>query len=350
MIFNFKDNIIFEMTTLEKIYKYFYEKNLNPDEMAKEDLSLILKTFDSHEFETDPVQSLSKDDNLYAEDLFIKPNSDIAVVRRPRYRPHYRMHRHDFIEFTYVYSGFCKFIGPNEEDVLLKKGDLLLLATNTNHQIHIDADDSIVFHISVRRSTFDKAFIMLLDGEDILSQFFRRIIYGSSPISYVLFEVGYDEKIRALHLEMYNEMQFSHRTSNRMLNVYFEWLCIYLVRSYECKVWIEDAKSHHIDIMKILHFIQDNYNSISLEETASKFNYSKTYLCKIIKKYTGQTYGKLVSDIRMQKACELIKKNDMSMVDIAVAVGYKDVSSFYRSFKNIYNLTPAQYHLQKKES
>ncbi|WP_161487036.1 hypothetical protein [Clostridium magnum] len=46
----------------------------------------------------------------------------------------------------------------------------------------------------VRRSTFDKVFTMLLDSEDILSQFFGRVIYGVSPMFYALFEVGKDEK------------------------------------------------------------------------------------------------------------------------------------------------------------
>ncbi|KZL89256.1 helix-turn-helix domain-containing protein [Clostridium magnum] len=340
---------MFEMTTLEKVYKHFYKENLNPYNMSKVYLSTILERFNAQEFKTDPVQSLSKDDNVYSEELFINAKSDIAVLRRPRYRPHHIMHKHDFIEFTYVYNGVCKFIGPNEEEVMLKEGDLLLLATNIDHQLHTDADDSIIFHIAVRRSTFDKAFMMLLDSEDILAQFFSRIIYGSSLVSYVLFEVGGDEKIKALILEMYQEMQLSHRTSKRMLNVYFEWLCVYLMRSYDCKVWIEDAQPRHVDMMKILDYMRDSYKDISLEEIAQKFSYSKNYLCKIIKKYTGKTYGKLISDIRMQKSCQLLKKSEISTAEIASIVGYEDVSSFYRSFKNIYKLTPAKYRLQNKD-
>lgn len=340
---------MFEMTSLEKIYKYFYENKLNPDELSKENLSLILERFDSHEFENDPVQNLSRDNLIYSEDLFIKPKSDIAVVRRPRYRPHHKMHKHDFIEFTYVYNGLCGFIGPNGEERILKEGDLHMLSTNTEHQFHTDDDDCIVFHIAVRRSTFDKAFMILLDGDDILSRFFSRIIYGSSPISYVSYETAGNEDIKALFLEMFNEMQLSHKTSSRMLNVYFEWLCIYLMRNYECEAWIEDDKLHNVDMMKIINYIRNNYKDISLDETAKKFNYSRTYLCKIIKKYTGQTYGKLVNEIRMQRACELLKLNKLSMAEIASLVGYTDVSSFYRSFKNTYNLTPAQYQLESKE-
>lgn len=341
---------MYEMTPLEKIYKYLYEKNINPDDLDRDELSRILEGFDGNVFENDPVQSLSKDIHVYSEDLFIKTGCDIAVVRRPRYRPHNKFHKHDYIEFTYVFEGSCKFVGPNKEEIMLHSGDLLLLATNTEHQLHIDNDDSIVFHISVRKSTFDRAFMMLLDGEDILAQFFRRIIYGPSPISYVLYEVNGDERIRMLQLEMYNEMQLDHKTSSIMLNVYFQWLCIYLMRNYECKVWIEDNKSQNVDMMKILKFLQDNYRHISLEEMARRFNYSKTYLCKIIKKYTGKTYGDLITGIRMQKACELLKRSKLSGGEIASAVGYSDASSFYRVFKNTYNMTPANYQQKYMDS
>lgn len=340
---------MFEMTPLEKVYKYLYENNLNPDEMDKRELSLIINRFDGHEFETDPVQNLSKDISVYGEDLFIKPESDIAVVRRPRYRPHHRMHKHDYIEFAYVYNGVSKFIGPDKEALVLKEGDLLLLATNTEHQIHTDADDCIVFHISVRRSTFDKAFMSLLDGEDILSRFFSRIIYGPSPISYVLYEVGDDKKVKELFLEMYHEIQYTHSTTRRLLNIYFEWLCIYLMRNYECKAWIEDERSQNVDMMRILKFMRDNFKDTSLEDGAKEFNYSKTYLCKIIKKYTGQTYGKLIGDIRMQKACELLRMNLLSVSEVASMVGYEDVSSFYRSFKKTYGITPVQYQQKSRE-
>lgn len=337
---------MFDMTPIEKIYKYLFEQDINPYVISQEDLSVILKQFGDEAFQDDPVENISRNNTVYPEDLFIHSHSDIAVVRRPRYRPHHKMHQHDFIEVTYVYEGLCIFVGPNRDEVLLKKGDLLLLATNTDHQFHTDADDSIVFHMAIRRSTFDKSFIKLLDNEDILSQFFSRVIYGSTPTSYLLFEVGDDKKISKLFLEMILEMKLSHKTSPRMLNIYFEWLCVYLLRNYDCKVWIGSQQSPPMDMVKILIYMRDNIQSTSLAETAHAFNYSISYFCKLIKRYTGKTYGNLITEIRMQKACELLNNNTISIDEIAAIVGYEDVSSFYRSFKRIYNMTPSQYQQQ----
>ncbi|KZL89261.1 hypothetical protein [Clostridium magnum] len=116
---------MFEMTTLEKVYKYFYEENLNPNDMSKSNLYTILERFDAQEFETNFIQSLSKADNIHSEQLFIKSEADAAVVRRPRYLPQHGMYKHNFIEFTYVYNGLCKFIQSNEKEITLKEGNLL---------------------------------------------------------------------------------------------------------------------------------------------------------------------------------------------------------------------------------
>ncbi|KNZ41003.1 AraC family transcriptional regulator [Acetobacterium bakii] len=339
---------MFEMTTIEKIYKYLFENHINSDDISPKELSDVLKQFGEDEFQSDPVQNLSRDNTTYPENLFIQSHSDIAVVRRPRYRPHHKMHQHDFIEITYVYHGICTFIGPNHDKVSLKKGDLLLLATNTKHQLHTDADDSIVFHIAIRRSTFDKAFITLLDSQDVLSQFFSRVIYGSTPASYVLFELTDDKKISNLFLEMTHEMEQFDNTSRRMLNIYFEWLCVYLIRSYDYKIWIENLQSPPKDMVKILNYMRDNIKSITLKETARAFNYSKSYFCKIIKRYTGKTYGSIITELRMQKSCELLKNEQISIEEIASIVGYEDVSSFYRSFKRTYHITPSQFQQQNK--
>ena len=335
---------MFELTALEKIYKYLYENGLNPNDMSPEDLKSALQPFDKKAFSADPVQSLAKGETVYSENLLIRQNTNIAVLRHLRYRPH-KSHKHDYIQFTYVYRQGCVFIGPGGEEIRLKQGDLLLLAPNTEHQIHVDADEGIVFHLNVRRSTFDQAFMRLLDGEDILAQFFGRIINGASLISYVLFEVGEDEKVRQLHLDMFREMQLSHKMSDRMINIYFEWLCVYLIQNYECVVWSEDTGSHFVDIMKILNYLRVHYQDASLEETSRAFNYSTTYFCKIIKKYTGQTYGMLINAVRMQKACEMLGKSRLSIAEIASHIGYRDVSSFYRSFKTAIGVTPAQYQL-----
>lgn len=48
------------------------------------------------------------------------------------------------------------------------------------------------------------------------------------------------------------------------------------------------------------------YYVIALDDLADKFKFNKFYLSKIIKSYTGKNFIKIVQDIKMRKALELI--------------------------------------------
>lgn len=57
----------------------------------------------------------------------------------------------------------------------------------------------------------------------------------------------------------------------------------------------------------------------------------------------GTSYKDILSDIRKQKALELIAARDLSMESIAARLGYSDVASFYHAFKTWTGTTPAHY-------
>ena len=334
---------MFEMTELERIYQILFQNGLTPETVTDALWQKILQGYDRRVLLEDHVQSLPQDRLVYPEELFIGENAHIAVVRRPRFRPHSFMHSHDYIELTYTMSGRCVFVSPRREEVVLRPGDIHLLATDTRHQFYTDSEDSVVFHIAVRKSTFDKAFFPLLDADDILSDFFSRILYGSTPITHILFRTGKDSNIRQVVLDMFEETESPDRMTNRYLNVCFEWLCIYLMRNFSCEAPLNAGPDKGRDMMQMISYIKANHHDISLIKMAESFGYNPAYLCRMIKKYTGENYSKLLNKLRMQKACELLRCKDITIEDLVERLGYRDVSSFYRAFKRTYGTTPSRY-------
>jgi len=57
----------------------------------------------------------------------------------------------------------------------------------------------------------------------------------------------------------------------------------------------------------------------------------------------GTSYKDILSDIRKQKALELIEAGDCSMEKIAEKLGYSDVASFYHAFKTWTGTTPTNF-------
>ncbi len=66
-----------------------------------------------------------------------------------------------------------------------------------------------------------------------------------------------------------------------------------------------------------------------------------TYAAKIEK--TGDTLTSYVADLRIRKACSLLESTTMPLQMVSESVGYYNLNSFIRRFKQITGLTPGEY-------
>jgi two-component system response regulator YesN len=70
---------------------------------------------------------------------------------------------------------------------------------------------------------------------------------------------------------------------------------------------------------KLLDYINSNYSEeISLNELSEKFHLNTTYICDLFKEITDKTFLEYITDIRMKKACELLKDTRLSIAEIAM--------------------------------
>ena len=98
-----------------------------------------------------------------------------------------------------------------------------------------------------------------------------------------------------------------------------------------------------MSISKALTFISINYKeTIRIEKLAALCNLSETHFRRIFTEYMNMTPLDYVNMIRVQMACELIRKTNRPMSDIAIKCGYDTTSTFNRNFKNITGVTPYQ--------
>lgn len=81
----------------------------------------------------------------------------------------------------------------------------------------------------------------------------------------------------------------------------------------------------------------------SVAELSRALNLSTSQLHRKIKSLTGQSSGKFIRHIRLQKACELLKDPEITNAAVAFDTGFRDVDYFYRVFKQTFNITPGEY-------
>ncbi|MBQ5769894.1 MAG: helix-turn-helix transcriptional regulator, partial [Clostridia bacterium] len=98
-------------------------------------------------------------------------------------------------------------------------------------------------------------------------------------------------------------------------------------------------------IQNILAFMTESYTdpAFTLAAVAEKFSLTTTRLTLEFKENMHMTPSDYLTMLRMEHAKKLLKQTDMSIKDICAEVGYSDVSSYIRRFKQYTSLTPLQY-------
>ena len=109
----------------------------------------------------------------------------------------------------------------------------------------------------------------------------------------------------------------------------------------------EEGQDERLTAM--LNYIQNNYQTVTLESVAEQFHLSEPYVSKYIKDKSGKTFGEHVAHIRMKRAKTLLKNGNMTVENIAYAIGYQNVEHFNRTFKKTFDMTPIQYRNESRE-
>jgi AraC-like DNA-binding protein len=69
-----------------------------------------------------------------------------------------------------------------------------------------------------------------------------------------------------------------------------------------------------------------------------------------LKSLTGYSPSDLIKDVRLNKSLDLIKTTDMTITEIAFAVGFKDSGYFGKCFRKKFNQTPKECVSQWRKS
>ena len=96
-------------------------------------------------------------------------------------------------------------------------------------------------------------------------------------------------------------------------------------------------------VMQILAYVEEHYRNGELSELAERMHYDLYWLSKEIRKRTGKTYTELVQDKRLKQAAYLLENTGMPVTDIAIEIGYSNISYFHRIFQKRYHMTPKKY-------
>ena len=93
-----------------------------------------------------------------------------------------------------------------------------------------------------------------------------------------------------------------------------------------------------------LSYLRENYrDEISREGLAAELGMNPDNLGRLFKMYTGDRIGDYVNKLRVQAAAWRLRDSDRKIAEIAEEVGFENLSTFNRVFKNIMKTTPSRF-------
>ncbi|MBO7743107.1 helix-turn-helix transcriptional regulator [Paenibacillus sp. MWE-103] len=256
-------------------------------------------------------------------------------------------HVHDFVEIVYVEEGEG-FHYIEDELIRVRRGDVFYLPVGTSHVLRPIGQPPSP-QLVVYNCVIDPLFLKRLQdlhelalpfcpatgvlpqgGQDKVWYAFSDrseqigAIFHTMFTEYALQGAGCKTALTGwlllLHVKLFQRDQVAsagQRSAGKQLDVAFEWL------------------DHQID------------GPVSLAKAAAKADMSPRHFYRLFKERTGQTFLEYVQHKRIAKSCLLLETTDLGVSEIAYATGYKDLKSFYRTFRKLAGSTPTAYRRMK---
>lgn len=263
--------------------------------------------------------------------------------------PSQHLHFHNCLEIGICHSdsGIMEFYGKK---VSFKEGDVTFVPRNVPHTtystkgtasrwsyIFLDIEEMLK---SVLSSAWNN-FTMSLDVLENYNYIFDRENYPNicQLVLHILRELeekkpGYQLSVRGLVMALFIEMM--------RIEQFFERGGITtdpLSRLEEKNDLKED-----LPIAPALKFIDENYmQQFPMEQLADICHISPTHFRRVFHEVMGRSPLDHLNNVRIMKACSLLRSTEDSVLSISETVGFHSVSSFNRSFMKIMQCSPRDY-------
>lgn len=251
------------------------------------------------------------------------------------------MHIHDFYELYYSISGGKQFLIDNKF-YSIAPGDLFIINQYESHylaQVDKMIHERIVFSIhpdyvkglSTPTTNLDECF------SDHDSSFQHKLSLNKEQQKRFLYYVN----------KITNASGYAHDIIEQSAFMELMVMINTMVQSRGCAAVpvgdITGSYKYNHQVDDILNYINLNIASpITIEQLASKFYLSESYICRIFKSATGTTINKYITARRISIAKSLLN-DGLSVTEAYEKSGFSDYSNFFKAFTKAVGISPKKY-------
>lgn len=303
---------------------------------------------------TSEEQAILDGNEKINKEIYMKSSSNVIDCKKLldsgkliQLRPHTRFvhfpeHSHNYVEMIYVCKGTTTHI-LNGEKIILKQGELLILNQKVKQEILPAKQDDIAVNFIILPEFFDQTLLMIGEEENLIRDFIIGCLKGEDDLaSYLHFKLSDVIPIQNL-LENLIWTIWKDNHNKRSINQFTMGLLFLHLMNHTDKIIVGKDNFEQELRLTVYRYIEEHYKEGQLSDLASYLHYDLYWLSRMIKKITNKNYTELVQTKRLNQATYLLKNTKMSVADIAITIGYDNISYFHRIFRKKYSLSPKEF-------
>jgi AraC-like DNA-binding protein len=151
--------------------------------------------------------------------------------------------------------------------------------------------------------------------------------------------------LQGLLYQVFNEGMEKDIYYNKLTIHLFSIFLYKLIRQYKnFDNNLENISFRQKPAAKIKEYLNTHYQEdITLDKLTEVIGYSKNYLCRIFRENTGITINEYLSNVRINRAADILASTDMEVSEVSKATGFTNIFHFIKKFKKVIGIPPGGY-------
>lgn len=240
-------------------------------------------------------------------------------------------HLHHDFEIVQVIEGSLH-VTTLTEDFIIGSGEIALFNPDTFHTLC-----SVESHCILLVIQADPSFCLAHYPAIQHMQFDTANVTSSTPFQEALdmiqicFNLGYNY--------CRSDIGFELRCVSDLYRL-FSYFVIYVPNHLEKTPGVLHSKEREQRLTRIINYIHQHYTEkLTLSKLAESEGLSMTYLSHLFKGTINMSFQEYLNSLRFEHALFLLKKTDMSVIDICMESGFSDSKYLNKRLKSVYNLS-----------
>ncbi len=178
------------------------------------------------------------------------------------------------------------------------------------------------------------------------------IFFGTQTIPVIHLDKEHQRKLNLLLEVFKDEFQTADKIQGEMLQMLLKRLIIICTRLAKEQLVNKEVSDSQVEVIRQFNFLVDmHFRELkTVNEYADRLHRSPKTLSNIFKLYNQKSPLQVVHERIVLEARRLLVYTDLSIKEIAVELGYVEVSSFHKLFKKLEGKSPQEFRETAKNA